>query len=284
MNTQAVELPMSGHRFYTQMLTWLDQGRYSDEELLAKTLSFVESNCVPENSASMNAAGATFSDWDWLGLLFDRLPEQALWALLKGAVATRARLRDDAVRKLDDRMQGFLFFEPYVENRRVRIEFVRSRHHMIYLREAAGSRNVWLDDDEFSELVALDDSTTFACFARCAEMKPHHLLYIERKLAADPHRSEYLADSDEARITLKKAIEKQGQTPELVNLRAALQIQQSVGSGLSDAISLWQVYREIERIGGASVAAGAKPGHQGHVPVRNGQALSGLNSYTGHPG
>jgi len=129
------------------------------------------------------------------GFLFEQLPEQELWRLLQDLIASEIELANGAIAQLDDRMQGFLFLQEYVTNREVRIEFARSQENMPYLRDAAGSRNVWMDDEEFTELVSQDDSATLACFARSEQMKPHHLAYIEYKLAAHPHKQELLATS-----------------------------------------------------------------------------------------
>jgi hypothetical protein len=70
--------------------------------------------------------------------LINRLPEPEQWLLLQNIIANRAELQDDTVRRLDDRMQGFLFLQDYVTNREARIEFARSKRHMPYLRAAAG--------------------------------------------------------------------------------------------------------------------------------------------------
>lgn len=156
-----------------------------------------------------------------LDALITQLPEQELWRLLEDVTALEIELKDDTIVNLDDRMQGFLFLQEYVRNRAARIEFARSPVHMPYLRDAAGSRNVCMDDEEFSELVSEDDSATLACFARCEQMLPHHLLYIEYKLAIHPHRQELLATSYDAMITLMKVLESQGSTREISLMRVA---------------------------------------------------------------
>jgi hypothetical protein len=195
--------------------------------------------------------------------LFRELPEPELWQLLQDLVDREIALSDDAVRGLDPRMQGFLFLQDFVDNRMVRIEFARSGAHMSYLRDAAGSRNVWMDDDEFSSLVEQDDPVALACFARSEKMQPHHLLYIEHKLAMQPHRDEMLATSWDTGITLKKALEVQGNTPSLALIRlarAALHGSAEIDSVLEqrapgavvavtgDAKALWRAFRNLQRL------------------------------------
>jgi hypothetical protein len=153
--------------------------------------------------------------------LFQRLPEQELWRLLQDVIASELELANGAIQQLDDRMQGLLFLQEYVTNRKARIDFARSPQHMPYLRDAAGSRNVWMDDGEFTELVGQDDPATLACFGRSEQMKPHHLAYIEYKLALHPHRQELLATSYDVTITLKKALERQGNSREMVLFKLA---------------------------------------------------------------
>ena len=175
------------------------------------------------------------------GFLFEQLPEQDLWRLLQDLIASEIELANGAIAQLDDRMQGFLFLQEYVTNREVRIEFARSQENMPYLRDAAGSRNVWMDDEEFTELVSQDDSATLACFARSEQMKPHHLAYIEYKLAAHPHKQELLATSYDATITLKKALECQGDSWEMALFRQA---REAVESN-SDPRALWRAYLNL---------------------------------------
>jgi len=153
--------------------------------------------------------------------LIAQLPEQELWRLLQDIIDEEIELGDDTVRRLDDSMQGFLFVQDYVTNRAARIGFACSPKHMPYLRDAAGSRNVWMNDEEFTRLVNQDDSATLACFARSEDMLPHHLAYIEYKLARDPHGQDLLATSYDTRITLKKALECQGNTRETALFRLA---------------------------------------------------------------
>ena len=119
------------------------------------------------------------------------------------------------------------------------------------MREAAGGNNVWMDDEEFARLVELDDSITFACFARSEQMRPHHLLFIQHKLAADPHQTEFLASSYETKITLMKALEMQGNSQELTWMRSALKAMSPATHSdgclrSSDAGALWRNYVEIK--------------------------------------
>ena len=175
------------------------------------------------------------------GFLFEQLPEQELWRLLQDLIESETELANGAIAQLDDRMQGFLFLQEYVTNREARIEFARSPEHMPYLRDAAGCRNVWMNDEEFTGLVSQDDSATLACFARSEQMKPHHLAYIEYKLAAHPHRQEMLATSYDASITLKKALECQGDSRELTLFR---QVRKAAGSN-ADPRTLWRTYLSL---------------------------------------
>lgn len=95
-------------------------------------------------------------------------------------------------------------------DRRARIAFARDPRHAVFLRDAAGSDRVWMVDDEFAELVAIDDGVTLACFGRSEYMQLHHLDFIAYKLSLDPHRRELLADADEVRLTLRKALDRHG--------------------------------------------------------------------------
>ena len=228
----------SGHDFFMLVSACLDHTEFNESELTELAKAFVDKHCTANHAEEMNERNGAPSDWDWIAILFDRLPEKALWQLLRGAIATRAELPDEAIMKLDDSMQGQLFYEGHVQNRRARIAFARSAEHIIYMREAAGGKNVWMEDEEFAGLVELNDSVTFACFARCDQMRPHHLLFINHKLAADPHRSEFLASSYDTRITLMKALEVQGNTPELSWMRQALEQSQ-------DVAQLWHEYLSI---------------------------------------
>jgi hypothetical protein len=149
------------------------------------------------------------------------LAEPEVWQLLQELVASPVELSDQDIRSLDGRMQGFLFLQDHVGNRQARIDFVRAASNMDYLRDAAGSRNVWMTDEEFSEFVERNDSATLACFARSELMQPHHLFYIAQLLGRQPHHSELLATADDARITLKKALELQGNASGMALIRLA---------------------------------------------------------------
>ena len=198
-----------------------------------------------------------------LDALVRQLPEPELWSLLQDISGREIGLRDETIRQLDDRMQGFLFLQDHVVARSARIDFARSTRHMSYLRDAAGSRNVWMSDQEFSELVAEDDSITLACFARSEEMQPHHLMYIGHKLAAHPHRDELLATTDDTRITLTKVLETHGNTRELALMRLAMAALQgsddldsvfarrvpgAVVDSNGDPRSLWRAYLNLKNL------------------------------------
>ena len=198
-----------------------------------------------------------------LEVMISRLPEQQGWKLLQNAIDSRVELDDQTVRNLDSRMQGLLFLQDHITNRKARIEFARSKEHMPYLREAAGSRNVWMTDQEFTELVEQNDSETLACFARSEQMRPHHLLYIEYKLAVNPHREESLATAYDAMIAAKKAIEAKGSTGEVALIRlakAALEgsadVETLIYSRAPGAVSvangdpraLWRAYMNLRRL------------------------------------
>jgi hypothetical protein len=178
-------------------------------------------------------------------VLFNQLPEQELWLLLQDVIASEVELTDGIIQQLDDRMQGFLFLQDYVTNREARIRFAQSTEHMAYLRDAAGSHNVWMDDDEFTGLVNDNDSTTLACFARSEQMKPHHLAYIEYKLGLHPHRQELLASSYDTTITLKKALESQGNTWEMALFRLA---RTALDGSKRDPRELWQAYLNLKNM------------------------------------
>lgn len=198
-----------------------------------------------------------------LEVMISRLPEQERWKLLQNAIESRVELDDRTVRSLDARMQGLLFLQEHIINRKARIDFARSKKHMPYLREAAGSRNVWMTDHEFTELVELNDSETLACFARSEQMRPHHLIYIEYKLAVDPHREESLATAYDAMIATKKSIEAKGSSGEVALIRLAKAALEgsadvetliysrapgavTVSSG--DTRALWRAYLNLRRL------------------------------------
>jgi len=252
----------SGHDFFLLVSACLDGSQITDNEIIDVTKAFVETHCSMDHMPSMNEISGAFSDWDWISMLFDRLPEKAMRQLLRAAITTRAELADDVVMNLDESMQGQLYFESHIQNRLARIAFACSGANIIYMREAAGGKNVWMDDEEFTRLVELDDSSTFACFARSEQMKPHHLLFIQHKLAADPHQSEFLASSYETKITLMKALEMQGNSQELTWMRSALEARNpavhSDGPSdgclrYSDAGVLWRNYVEIKNQAVSSV-------------------------------
>lgn len=198
-----------------------------------------------------------------LDVMMKRLPERDQWRLLQDAVESGVEFADTTVRRLDPRMQGFLFLQDRVENRKARIEFAASPANMPYLREAAGSRNVWMSDDEFTVMVERDDAETLACFARSEEMQPHQLMYIEHKLAAHPHRQESLATAYDTRITLQKVIDRRGSTSKLALIRLALgALEGSIEAGallhnhapgavidsLGDPRALWRAYLNLRRL------------------------------------
>jgi hypothetical protein len=229
----------SGHDFFILVSACLEQGGVADDELTELAKTFVDNHCPVGRALAMNEKNGVLSDWDWISNLFGRLPEAALWQLLRGAIATRAELPDEAIMKLNDSMQGQLFCESHVQNRRARIAFARCANHITFMREAAGGKNVWMEDEEFSALVDLNDSVTLACFARCDQMKPHHLFFIKNKLETDPHHSALLATSYDTAITLMKALEVQGNTPEMAWMRQASESAENTGQ-------LWQRYLEIK--------------------------------------
>ena len=220
----------------------------------------METSRQPNVNLNNHPENAGFQDID---SLVSQLPEAELWQLLQDLIDRQVPLRDATVSKLDDRMQSFLFMQDYVENREARIAFARSPRHMAYLRDAAGSRNVSMTDEEFGQLVAENDSVTLACFARSEQMQPHHLMYIERSLALRPHGDDLLASSYDTRMTLKKAREMQGNSRELVLMRlakAALEGSTRVDSVVEsryigtelyhegDPRMLWQAYRNLQSL------------------------------------
>lgn len=175
-------------------------------------------------------------------VLFKQLPEPELWSLLQQVIDAEVELDDRSVSQLDDRMQGLLFLQEFVVNREARIRFAASAAHMTYLRDAAGSRNVWMDDEEFTALVEANDPVTLACFARSQEMRPHHLAFIEHKLRVDPHGVDLLATSWDTRITLKKALESQGNTREMDLFRLA---RKALEGSNCDPRELWRAYLDL---------------------------------------
>ena len=196
-------------------------------------------------------------------LLFKQLPEQELWRLLQDVIADEIELDDGTIRQLDAQMQGFLFLQEYVSNREARIDFARSPRHMPYMRDAAGSRNVWMSDAEFSEFVNQDDAETLACFARSQQMKPHQLLYIEYKLSIHPHQQEMLASAYDAMITTKKSLELHGNPRVMALIRlakAALEGSAELDTVMSNRVpgavvhsngdprALWRAYLNLKNL------------------------------------
>lgn len=196
-------------------------------------------------------------------VLIKQLPEQELWRLLQDLIADEVELADGTIRKLDAQMQGFLFLQGYVANRAARIEFARSAQHMPYLRDAAGGRNVWMSDAEFTNIVDEDSPETLACFARSEQMMPHQLLYIEHKLARHPHRQAVLATAYDAMITTKKSLELHGNTREMALIRLAktaldgspelesamsARVPGAVVNSPGDPKALWRAYLNLKNL------------------------------------
>jgi hypothetical protein len=195
--------------------------------------------------------------------LIDKAPEQELWQALQDVIANETELDDTTINRLDSRMQGFLFLQDYIDNRKARIAFARSPQHMAYLRDAAGGRNVWMSDAEFTELVEQDDGATLACFARSEKMEPHQLLYIEYKLAIHPHGRDMLATSYDALITTRKSLELRGSTRGMALIRlakAALEGSAEIEAGFArrlrrsvvvpdgDPRALWRAYLNLKSL------------------------------------
>jgi hypothetical protein len=203
-----------------------------------------------------------------LDQMMRRLPERDRWRLLQDAIDRRLDWPDAAVRRLDARMQGLLFLQDHVRNREARIAFARSPDNMLYLREAAGSRNVWMSDAEFDELVEENDPETLACFARCEAMAAHHLIYIGHLLAARPHLKPGLGTTHDASITARKVLEVKGVSREVALMRlarAALggaggvspQLQRRVFSAIvhaaGDPRALWRAYLNLATVDDANL-------------------------------
>lgn len=195
-------------------------------------------------------------------------PEPELWRALQDVVATETPLDDRTVGRLDSHMQGFLFVQDFVGNRRARIDFARSPRHMPYLRDAAGSRNVWMNDAEFNELVEQNDAETLACFARSEQMSPHQLLYIEYKLTLHPHGRDELATAYDAMIATKKSLEFRGNNRSMALMRlakAALEGSAEIETGLAgrlrrsvvvpvdDPRALWRAYLNLKSLDGETL-------------------------------
>ena len=73
----------SGHDFFLLVSACLDGLQISDNELIDVTKAFVETHCSMDHMPSMNESSGAFSDWDWISMLFDRLPEKAMRRLLR---------------------------------------------------------------------------------------------------------------------------------------------------------------------------------------------------------
>ena len=85
-----------------------------------------------------------------LRAMIGRRPEQDLWRALQDVVTTETPLDDRTIGRLDSRMQGFLFLQDYVGNRKARIAYARSPHNMPYMRDAAGKPD-HLDDEDYKK-------------------------------------------------------------------------------------------------------------------------------------
>ena len=195
--------------------------------------------------------------------MIGRVPEPQLWRALQEIARTGTDLDEITFERLDGHMQGYLFLQEHINMRKARIAFARSPSNMAYLRDAAGSRNVWMTDAEFGELVEQDDAETLACFGRCEDMEPHHLLYIEYSLTKQPHRNDTLASADEAMITTKKALERRGSTRSMALMRLAkaaiegsADIETSLAARLRRSVAvagdeprvLWEAYLNLESL------------------------------------
>lgn len=195
--------------------------------------------------------------------LSGNLQEKQMWRALQDLVASGEEIDDAIVRGLDSRMQGFLFLQENVNNREARIAFARCRRNMPYLRDAAGSRNVWMSDAEFTELVEESDAETLACFARSEQMDPHQLMFIEYALRLRPHRTVELATADDAMITARKVLARRsgGRGLALMRLaKAALEgsagirtdlaerLRRSVVVSVDDPRALWRAYLNLQAL------------------------------------
>ena len=163
--------------------------------------------------------------------------ESHVWQTLKHIIDRGESVDERIFHQLDECMQGYLFLQEHIVHREARIAFARNPAHMIYLRDAAGSRHVWMDDEAFTGLVDLNDSVTLACFARSVQMKPHHLALIEFRLKHQPHGQELLANASDTRITLKKSIELHGLAADLTRLKTLFAESES-----TDSREIWQKF------------------------------------------
>lgn len=200
--------------------------------------------------------------------MIGKASERQLWRALQNAMASGQELDDATIARLDGPMQGFLFLQDQVNNRKARIAFARSRKNMPYLRDAAGSRNVWMSDAEFGELVEQNDSETLACFVGSEQMDPHQLMYIEYVLAVRPHGRDMLATSYDATIATRKAQERRGHTRGMALMRlakAALEGSAEIETGLAqrlrrsvvidtaDPRALWRAYLNLKSLDGETL-------------------------------
>ena len=191
------------------------------------------------------------------------LQEKQMWRALQDIVDSGEEIDDDIVKGLDRRMQGFLFLQENVNTREARTAFARCPRNMPYLRDAAGSRNVWMSDAEFNELVEEGNSETLACFARSEHMNPHQLMYIEYALRLNPHRNAELATADDAMITSRKVLGQRGGGHPLALMRlakAALEgntglktdlaerLRRSVVVSADDPRALWRAYLNLKAL------------------------------------
>lgn len=223
-----------------------------------------------------------------------RVPEQQLWRELQDVIASGVELDDAVVGLLDSHMQGFLFLQEHVNNRKSRIAFARSKQHMPYLRDAAGGRNVWMSDAEFGELVEQDDAETLACFARSEDMDPHQLMYIEFKLAVHPHGRDALATSYDAMIATKKAQELRGSTRGMALMRlakAALEGSADIETGLAERVrrsvvidrndprALWRAYLNLKALDAETLRELLETslGSSGRLSTSSGQGLRSVH-------
>lgn len=196
------------------------------------------------------------------------LQDQQKWRALQEIVDTGAEIDDAIVRQLDRRMQGFLFLQENVNNREARIAFARCPRNMPYLRDAAGSRNVWMSDAEFSELAEENLPESLAAFARSEHMDPHQLMYIEYVLSLRPHRVAELAGADDAMITMRKVLSQRsgGRGLALMRLaKTALAGSPEVGTRLTERLrrsvvvpaddprALWRAYLNLKALDGETL-------------------------------
>lgn len=149
----------------------------------------------------------------------------------------------------DELVLGQLFFDDQVTRRQERIAYALSNSNILYLREAAGSKNVWMDDNQFAQLVTRNDPVLFSCFARSEQMKPHHLLFLTEFLMANPHQYPFLANGYEARITLMKSIEVYGGSRELDWMRSV--VKRGSDQGIKIGPDLWHEYCQVKALSGA---------------------------------